>query len=676
MAKKKGKKSQKHVETAPPDSAPAAEEPIPEEPEVTSTAEAPFPEPEAQPPTEIPAAEVTSGEKSVPSLPEVEITEGTVAAPAELSTSTPAHSPHLDNSEPILSDTTQLPATEIASTFERDPTNREKEEIEPQAISTGVTESQEIEQNPGGPQATATASGIEQPVTIESTEAFAAVTAIPGLEQEQHLTIEEEQSVPASVLDSKLETAGEPETVTPEPPVVSIEDAQHPPTLVGARELEVDTDAPSHNGLSPADDLLTSERPMDIGADEEREEPHKEEAEEISITPEAPSAPLQDPEEEVEQPLATGPSTAVSEELLPSAPEAPLAQPESTTEAQRLADAVDEKRRRKAARLERYRIEQDRLDEQELEQKRLENEAKQAVERAQEAETKELERLEQETAERNRLEEEELEKQRLEQEADARQLLESMGEERRATEAHEAAEQARETEVKADEQRKELESKAEQERLDTEKAEQEAMARQLLKQMELERRAEAEEAARAAEQARQEAEAEEEEQRAELERLEVNAREAAEFADKTQREAEEAEVVRIAAEQALDEPISHPTGNEPFQALANPVPQRDPVLESARVPIPRSAASSPHDRPASATSDRPSRSHRSPAPHVPKLRMQEAGPHYAPKPQAVSQLIEDNRPPAPSPPMGKARPRYAYAQYSFVDYSSAFLRRS
>ena len=116
MAKKKSKKSQKQVETAPPDSAPATDEPIPEMPGVSSTAEASIPElrPESQPPTETPATEVTSGEQSVPSLREVETmetTEGTVAADVP----TPALSPHLEPSEAILSDAAQLPATEVAS---------------------------------------------------------------------------------------------------------------------------------------------------------------------------------------------------------------------------------------------------------------------------------------------------------------------------------------------------------------------------------------------------------------------------------------------------------------------------------------------------------------------------------------------------------------------------------
>jgi serine/arginine repetitive matrix protein 2 len=694
MVKKKGKKGQKQVETAPPDSAPATGEPIPEVPEVPLTAEAPHSGTEGQPQTEIPATEVTSGEQSVPSLPEVEPTEGTVAVPAELPT--PALSPHLENSEPIVSNTTQLPATEIASALEQDPTIKKEEEIEPQAVPTQITEGQNIEQNPEAPQPTTTAASENvQPMPTEATKVPATVTATLALKQNQSLANEEDstqslgESAHASLLNSRSETAEEPERVTPEPPVVSIEDAGHPLALVDARGLEVDTKAPSHSHPSHADNFSILKRPMDIEADEEREEPHAEEAEEASIVPETPFALLQDLRTSptvIEQQPVTAPSTTVSEELQPSAPEAPLAQLElferSITEAQGLTDAADEKRRRKAARLERYRLEQDRLDEQELEQKRLEYEAKQAAEQAQEAETKEFERLAQETAERTWLEEEDLEKQRLEQEAEARQLLKRMEEEKHATEAQEkmiadeAAEQVREAEVKADEERKELESKAEQDRIDTEKSEQEAIARQLLKQMELERHAEAQESARAAEQARQEAKVKEEQHRVEIERLEVEAREAAEFAEKTQREVKQAEIARIAAEQALDEPIPDPNWSEPHQVLTTPVPQQDPVVAYTRAPIPRSAASSPHDRPASATSDRPSRSYRSPAPHVPKLRTQEAGPNHALRPQAISQLIEDNRPPAPSPPIGRARPRYVYAHCSFLNYISVSLRRS
>jgi hypothetical protein len=83
---------------------------------------------------------------------------------------------------------------------------------------------------------------------------------------------------------------------------------------------------------------------------------------------------------------------------------------------------------------------------------------------------------------------------------------------------------------------------------------------------------------------------------------------------------------------------------------------RRSMIESARAPSPLSGVPDMQDR--SPVSDRPFRSYRSFAPHAPKLRTHEAGPNHAPKPYAVAQLIEDNRPSAPSPPMSKVRPRY------------------
>jgi serine/arginine repetitive matrix protein 2 len=652
MAKKKSKKSQKQVENAPTDSAPAPDEPIPDVPEVPLTAEAsiPDPMPDDQPQIEAPATDVTSREESVPSLPEVDTTE-----PSELP------SPHLENPGPILSDAAQLPVTEVASDLESDPTARKGKEIEPQAVSTQITEGQAIK-HPKDPHAYLSES--EHPLTTELSEVPVTALSLLDSEQERPITKEEEstqpieESTPTPALDLKPGTAAEPETVPSEPPVVSIQDAEHPLTLADARELEVDSEAPAQNAPLHADDSIPLERPMDIAVDEEREEPRKGETEDATVAPEAPLAPVQDVRNiqtiptEAEQPLAAELSGVFSDELPPSVPKVPLAQSyhveRSTTEAQGLTDAGDEKRRRKAARLERYRLEQDRLDEQELEQKRAEDEAKkatEAAERAREAEAEELERLEQEKAEKDQLS----------QEAEARKLLERLEQERRATEAHEkmiadeAAERAQEAEAKAEEQCKDLESKDEQESMDCGKSEQEAMARELLKQMELERHAEAQEAADAAKRTQEEAEVREELQRVELERLEVEAREIA--GD-----------VRIAAEQASKE--STPHSSEPQQE----------VLDSARAPLPRTAASSPHDRPASATSDRPSRSQRSPAPHVPKLRTQEAGPYHAPapKPQAVSQLIEDSRPPAPSPPIGRGRPRYAIPFFSVRRNSLGF----
>jgi hypothetical protein len=260
--------------------------------------------------------------------------------------------------------------------------------------------------------------------------------------------------------------------------------------------------------------------------------------------------------------------------------------------------------------------------------------------------------------ERDRQESEELEQKRLEQEAEARALLERMEQERHEEEAQEVIEAA-EAAKAAEQAQKEIEGKAEEqctvehERNNCEKSEQdrrqqEAKARMLLESMEQEKHAgEAAEAAETAELARKEAEAKVREQQEGLERLEQNrveqeqinyerlnqerldreAREAAKTAKNAQREAEEAEAARMAAEQALREPIS--IENEVSQASPTPLNEREPVAESTRTATPPPAVRTPSRR----------------SIHVPR-------------PQAVTQLMEEDRPPAPSPPVGRVRPRY------------------
>jgi hypothetical protein len=225
-----------------------------------------------------------------------------------------------------------------------------------------------------------------------------------------------------------------------------------------------------------------------------------------------------------------------------------------------------------------------------------------------EEQQKESERLEEERLARQRLEQE-----KLEQIAEARKLLALMEEERRAAEIQE-----------------ELEAAAVAERAQREKDKIEAAA--------------------AAERAQKEKEELQEEQlrreRAAEARIARKARAAADVLEEAQREAAEKHTEDGSREQA----------EIPFIA-------RRSMIESARAPSPPSGVPDMHDR--SPVSDRPFRSYRSFAPHAPKLRAHEAGPNHAPKPYAVAQLIEDNRPPAPSPPMSKARPRYVKSIYVF-----------
>ncbi|KAG9381797.1 hypothetical protein A1F94_007451 [Pyrenophora tritici-repentis] len=267
-----------------------------------------------------------------------------------------------------------------------------------------------------------------------------------------------------------------------------------------------------------------------------------------------------------------------------------------------------------------------------------------------------------------------------------------------ANEAAEAAERAEdETRAKEEEERKESE-RLEQERVAREMVEQErqeqiAEARKLLELMEQERREEEEareemEAAAMADRARRAAEQldrerlnreqQEQEQlhhdQTEHDGLETEARAAPDTDEHAQRAADQDEAARSAAEEPRWRHTSH-------QEEAPQVPQasaraRQPLAESpARGSSPSSAVPGMHDRsPTSATFDPPFRSYRSAAPHAPKLRRQEAGPNHVPKPYAVSQLIEDNRPPAPSPPMSRVRPRHVPTFDSDDDSDSVLVQ--
>lgn len=296
---------------------------------------------------------------------------------------------------------------------------------------------------------------------------------------------------------------------------------------------------------------------------------------------------------------------------------------------------------------------------------------------------------------RQREEQRRLELEHIEQEMLTQQRLEQ--------EAKEAAELF----AKEEEDRIRLEE-LEQERLRLESLEQEKLAQEILKkeeeqQLELSRleraRHEVEENERKAQELKQ----------FENEKLEQKAREAAEAAEKAQREAEEAEAVRKLAEQALREPvpvlndvdspytseIGIKTSSEPRfpsdmeapmvqQTEMETIPSKPHVLvkETPQMHSPEpilgpdtspTRAMSPPSNMASEPSAAPSPPGRSahiertqqhanfsnpPATEGLRRKAHNSDPIHAPRPQAVAQLIEDNRPPAPSPPVGRLRPRY------------------
>ena len=216
------------------------------------------------------------------------------------------------------------------------------------------------------------------------------------------------------------------------------------------------------------------------------------------------------------------------------------------------------------------------------------------------------------------------------------------------------------------------------ERIERETLEQVTEAKRLLALMEQEIRAtEAQdeiEKAALAERAKRENEQLEYKQmqreRMEQRRRDMEARMAASGTTSAQKEADQVEAARKAIEEASRARGPNGVGSRPM--ASSPAQERWPGDELPRARTPPSAGYRAHDRSPS-QSDRPFRSFRSFAPHARKLRTQEAGPNYPPKPYSVSHFLEDDIPAAPSPPMSRVRPRYV-VQSLFPLFSSHVVR--
>lgn len=200
---------------------------------------------------------------------------------------------------------------------------------------------------------------------------------------------------------------------------------------------------------------------------------------------------------------------------------------------------------------------------------------------------------------------------------------------------------------------------------------------------------------------------EEEQQKREQERLEKERikreqaeKEAAEAAEKAQKEAAEAEAARAAAEQELleskqkaaDDVVAEPDVSNGAKditkdAVTAPAQLTTPPPEPlAEPPVPNKLAHAETVRgpPTPATSVARSNSHHSASAQALKHMASTAksdeqdqsryGALPAPRPQAISHIIEDSRPPAPSPPVGRMRGRHAPAFDSDDDSDSALVR--
>jgi serine/arginine repetitive matrix protein 2 len=381
---------------------------------------------------------------------------------------------------------------------------------------------------------------------------------------------------------------------------------------------------------------------------------------------------------------------------------------------------------------EQYRIDQERLEMARLEQKRLEREkARQERRRKEQIEQErfEKEQVEQERLEAERREREQLERERLEQDRLVREILEKEKLEKQRREKErlenerlemerlekerlekeklekELLEQARMEQQRLEHQRLERE-KIEQERLDQERLD----AQRIQEEMNENKRLEQERIDNEVlEQQRLDKEAEADADRAELARKQILETEAARITKE-----HEVQIQEFAEKIAAEVNVEHPTSSSASSVLrqkavlesptapthrATPPPEarsRPPPASSAvrtsnpvsRLPTPAASAGRTSS-PRSVASDSPrARTYASEAPphtvpaHRPEdLHQMSNGRHAsgspalpAPRPQAVSQIIEENRPPAPSPPMARARPRHIPAFDSEDDSDSALVR--
>ena len=710
MVKKKSK-SRKPVETvAPPDNVPTnTAEPFLDAPEVPLTAE-------------LSATEAASGEQSMPTASEVETDEGTVPTPVDVSTPAPSqHSESIQTipdeaTEPQAIET--IPAADLEPPMEEErESGSQADPTEATVLATAAQSAEDMqhttveeeelpsiepgEANDPEPTVEQEDASEEQQITIQGYTYQPAL--LPIQESVQHTA---EDETPVEVTEPLQESATEPAPEAEAEPSVqtapttaeeAVESAEPMEGTLSGEEVELDPidilqlpDAPeapeapevpqvleapeaqseeSADIVEDATEIVTEEDPVVFAQELETypaapeqpvgTEPQDVPIDEISVL-EAPERPGVERFETAQEGLVT---LAAEPEVEPEYIPEVLSVEAATKPSYEFAAPADEE----APAQEQVQLEEEATTTAEAQEAA---EHVQAIQAQEDAPHKELDRLEQEALEHERLAKEALEQEMSHKEAEASRSLENQRA-REAQEEMEAAEAVKraveEMRVKKEEQQRESERLEEErlarERLEQEKLEQVSEARKLLALMEEERRAE---------EAQEEIEAAAVAERAQKEKDEIEAAAAAERARKEKKELEEeqlrrekaaqariarkaraaaevlAEEQRLAAERHAEDG-SREQAEIPFIA-------RRSMIESARAPSPLSGVPDMQDR--SPVSDRPFRSYRSFAPHAPKLRTHEAGPNHAPKPYAVAQLIEDNRPSAPSPPMSKVRPRY------------------
>ncbi|KAH8733056.1 hypothetical protein GQ44DRAFT_17983 [Phaeosphaeriaceae sp. PMI808] len=615
MGRKKNKKNtQKQVEVATP----------PESLNTTAPAEEP-------PANEAPPPEVVSDEVPVESVPDpnpgdsqdnTKESEASLAAETlDHSENTAPESDHMGSSLAVPEEQSTVPATESQ---ELGPTKEEQ--------STEVLPDQLLEIEAEAHLATEQTSEMSSEIfDIEdaSIETPMAQDEIEETAQVEEATAETEPVAAETQLDQEepsdpsaeipVENGPAPEIVEElptEPPedITPESPIEETSEFVEAQE-QLDQDETASAAETPVINDLSSELPPAESSEEKPEEALAVEALEPPIQEdEAPSAPDSEAEAEAEQ-----------------------------AEKEQAEKEQAEKEQAEQERLEQERIEQEKFEQEKLEQEKLEQEKLEQEKFEQEKleqEKLEQEKLEQEKLEQEKLEQEKLEQEKLEQERIEQEMLEAqrVEEERIEKEKVEAAELA---------QKQALEAEAEATRLAEEK-----------KALEAQTQADAEaEAARIAE----------------------------------EEELKKAASASETAQELVFEADSKPTNlsTPPPEALAEPptapsVPANDPVN---RLPTPAETvdrSNSPHSVATDASKTKPRASEPSPkavpahrsmdANHIAYGRQSSSSPMTAPKPQAVSQLLEESRPPAPSPPIGRVRPRHISTFDSEDDSDSALVR--
>ncbi|CAO2656774.1 Nn.00g055770.m01.CDS01 [Neocucurbitaria sp. VM-36] len=662
MAKKKNKKNQKQAEfTSPP--APSTEEPVPAVPDAPSlAAETPATDSSNdQPIAENPVTDTDTTSRDQASLPAGATNEATIVeALVEGPTSEPSQGPEEDL-QATSNEVGQLSTTQDSNVIEAAPVLEQEFALPKEEDTTQSTKECEVEPlddqtSDSKPEAT------EAP--IEASTGPIEVTDCEG--KSESIQDQKSDTLPPQAPENVLDTPSQEESMTATEPNTLPE-----PIKEVAAEL---ADAPE---VSVTDSALVASESLPSGPEEKDSvSNHVAEVPDVSdsLPPPAPEVPAAQSQPSSEKTFV---------ESSPTIPKKETAKQRRTRENKEKKQREEQEKLEQEARVETERLEQQKLqaeqdeqkaetEKQRKEQERLEQEAKDVAAAKEEEHRKELERLEQEKLEQEKLEQEKLEQEKLEQEKLEQEKLEQEKLEQERVEqegkdAADAAEQAQK-EAEANEQKrleqeaieaadaakaaeeaqKEAEAEQSRQREELEKQEQEDKRKELerLDQARLEQ-----EAAEVAEKAQKEAEAEEaqrqeeadrlEKERTEHKRLEQEAKDAAQVAERAQEEAEEAGAARIAAEQALREPT--------------PIPE--PTIEPARAPSPPSRSS-----PRSVTREET------------KRRVHEPGPIHAPRPQAVTQIIEDNRPPAPSPPVGRIRSRHMSAFDSEDDSDSALVQ--